>query len=77
MIRKDHHIYTEPVVAFVTFNSQEGYERCINHMESTKNFYGEPIYNESGHGFKLFDEEQEVYAANEPSNIIWENLEIP
>jgi len=33
--------------------------------------------DENNAGFTLFGEEQEVVAAFEPSNIIWENLEIP
>ena len=61
----------------MTFNTQAAYEKCINHHGCTENIFQQPIYNPNGHGFKLFGEEQAVYAAKEPSNIIWENLEIP
>jgi len=92
--------YERPVACFVTFNTQEGYERCINHFETKETAFGYPIYrkdmkkeaslpkvavdeeskvklDESEDGFTLFGEEQAVQAAFEPSNIIWENLEIP
>ena len=57
-------------------------------METTKDSFGYPIYRSASksestdptvpkNGFTLFGEEQEVAAAFEPSNIIWENLEIP
>lgn len=67
----------EPVTAFVTFNSQEGLERCVNHMGCEKDLFGSPVYNPSGNGLRLLGEEQEVFEASEPSDIIWENLEIP
>jgi len=35
------------------------------------------LKDEETAGFTLFGEEQEVQCAYEPSNIIWENLEIP
>ena len=66
----------EPVAAFVTFNSQEGFERCINHMGCTKDLFEFPVYNPSGSSLRLLGEEQEVFEASEPSDIIWENLEI-
>ena len=52
-------------------------ERCINHMGCTKNYFNYPVFNPAGHGLMLFGEEQEVFEASEPSNIIWENLEVP
>jgi len=92
--------YERPVACFVTFSTQEGYERCINHFETKETAFGYPIYrkdmkkdtlplkvavdeeskvkeDECEDGFTLFGEEQAVQAAFEPSNIIWENLEIP
>jgi len=44
-------------------------------MSSTKTFFGYPIFNKTGRGFKLFGIEQELRFSYEPSNIIWENLE--
>ena len=29
-----------PVKAFITFNSQEGYERCMEHVNTHRNFLG-------------------------------------
>ena len=43
-------------------------------METERTWTGQPIWNDSGHGFKLFGEDQELRASEEPSNIIWENL---
>ena len=61
LIEKNHDKYIEPVAAFVTFSSQEGFERCVNMMECEQNIFDEPIYNETGNGLKLMNEEQEVY----------------
>ena len=36
--------FERPVACFVTFNTQEGYERCINHFETQKTAFGYPIY---------------------------------
>ena len=77
LVKKNMDKYVEPVAAFVTFSSQEGYERCIKHMSCETDFLGYPVFNPSEPGFKLLDQEQVIKEAHEPSNIIWENLEIP
>ena len=46
-------------------------------MGCTKNYFNFPVFNPNGHGLMLFGEEQEVFESSEPSNIIWENLEVP
>ena len=43
-------------------------------MTTGRSYTGKPIRNKSAAGFTLFGELQEVQAAEEPSNIIWENL---
>jgi hypothetical protein len=62
-----HHIITRPVAAFITFETQEGYERACNikgkrnwklEVSVDKEFLGQPLY---------FTE------APEPTNIIWEH----
>ena len=44
MIENEKCDFVKPVAAFVTFNSQEGMERCINEFETKSNFFGSPIY---------------------------------
>ena len=60
-----------PIVAFVTFKSQEGYERCSKHLfENTRRKKKSNRANQ----FQLWGEKAQIKAAPEPSNIIWENL---
>ena len=64
---------TTPVSAFITFTTQEGFERCNNQINQ---------YNEEGElnsnrvPFKFLTEEPIVRDAPDPSNIIWENQAI-
>lgn len=64
-------VLQQPVVAFVTFQTQEGFERCEKHL-----------FKESRHGDKkkkglsLLGCPADIKEAPEPSNIIWENLSI-
>ena len=85
MVEENREIYSTPVAAFVTFNTQEGYERCLQEFETSHTMFGYPIYHrhmrgalKNSNGFKLFEDEEdlEVFPAKEPSNIIWENLQI-
>lgn len=57
---------TTPVRAFITFRTQEGFERCSKYMGKSKT---KPV-------MKLFDYPVTFRAAPEPSNVIWENLEV-
>ena len=52
-----------PIRAYVTFIHQEGQVRCTHH------------YNNE-HVFKLLGDNPKIDRAPEPSDIIWENLEI-
>lgn len=61
-----------PVHAFVTWNSQEGYERCMKHLRTKKSFFGTPIFNKRK--FEILDIPLQIREAPEPSDIIWENL---
>jgi len=61
---------TTPVSAFITFTTQEGFERCNNQM----NKYNEEGYlNRERLPYKFLTEEPFVRDAPDPSNIIWEN----
>ena len=65
--------YERPVMAFVTFINQEGYERCIQNFETSNGFFGNISSSENGKRFKLYDQTLECVAAPDPSDIIWEN----
>ena len=60
------------MTAFLTFNTQEGYERALkNYGPDSANSFSEVTENH------MFCESKiEVEAAPEPSNIIWENRHI-
>ena len=36
--------------------------------------FGFPIFNQNKPGFKLFEKQQALNAAQEPSDIVWENF---
>jgi hypothetical protein len=76
LIHERHEEFKRPVKAFVSFNSQEGHERCMEYVFTTKNFLGQVIYNESLYALTLLDEKLEVKEATEPSDLIWENLQV-
>ena len=40
LIHNDEEAFKRPVKAFITFNSQEGYERCMEHATTSRNFLG-------------------------------------
>ena len=52
-------------------------EASVQNVSSVDEESKAKLKDEETAGFTLFGEEQEVQAAFEPSNIIWENLEIP
>ena len=63
---------TRPVTAFLTFNTQEGYERALNNWgPGSENKWSEVTENH-----KFCDQQIRVTPAPEPSNIIWENRHI-
>lgn len=58
--------YTRPVSAFLTFENEEGLNRCLNYSETVE----DPQYEK----YKEFlGEEIQVDEASEPTDIIWEN----
>ena len=63
---------TKPVTAFLTFNTQEGYERALKNWgpDSAKSF------SEVTEHHKFCESQIKVTAAPEPSNIIWEHRHI-
>ena len=72
-IHRNEEALKRPVKAFLTFQSQEGYERCMEHVTTKRNFLGQIEYNDSLYALTFLDEKLEVKAATEPSDIIWEN----
>ena len=60
---------TRPVTAFLTFNTQEGYERALKNYGPDA---AKPI-STNREGYYFCDSKIEVEPAPEPSNIIWEN----
>ena len=66
----------KPVSAFVTFTNQEGVDRCLKNFETSKTFFG---------SFSKLNEKSltcekvrlPVFSAPEPSDIVWENYEVP
>eukprot|EP00347_Sterkiella_histriomuscorum_P002409 403368266 len=59
---------TRPVAAFITFETQEGYERACN-IKGKKNWKKEIVNSKH----KFFDDYLCFQEAPEPTNIIWEN----
>jgi len=55
------------------FNTQEGYERAVEHLSSHTPF---GFKNRKRQNFDLLGAKARVCAASEASNIIFENLEI-
>jgi hypothetical protein len=72
LIEHNKTLLESPIFAFVTFTNQEGKERFGKH-----NSYYLPsgAYNKDYEPFMLLGEKAEVRICNEPSDIIWENLE--
>ena len=74
LIKKYKDVFKRPVKAFVTFSTQEGIERCVKHVGTTKGIGGYPKFQKEAlefHGQKLG-----VQQAGEATDLIWENLEI-
>ena len=64
--------YTRPVMAFVTFTSQEARERCLHYFGSEQNIFSQTVHKNEK--IEVFDQALEITEALDPSNIIWENL---
>lgn len=64
---------TTPVTAFVTFTSQEGYERCSEFLAARLE---NGLPNPKMRSLEFLGEDAQIAAAPEPSNVIWENLEV-
>jgi hypothetical protein len=58
--------YTRPVSAFLTFENEEGLNRCLNYNETVE----DPKYDHYKH---MLGEELAIDEASEPTDIIWEN----
>ena len=54
LVEKNADIYSTPVAAFVTFTTQEGYERCLNEFETAQTMFGNPIYHRHMERQKVF-----------------------
>ena len=64
-----------PVSAFITFNTQEGYERCNNSL-FIRTTAGLKNKNRDQTFTLMSQSKPEVQDAPEPTNVIWENLEV-
>ena len=64
-------------MAFITFKSQEGYERCVENAVTPLNFKGEPKFLKGKQHLEILGKNLECLPAPEPSDIIWENLYVP
>lgn len=74
ILKDDADQLKQPVCAFVTFTEQEAYERCENYF--FKYNLTDGSYNHSYKPWNFLEEEGQMEAAPEPSNVIWENLEV-
>lgn len=66
-------LLTTAVAAYVTFTTQEGLERCLVHLSDE---LPSGAVNHNRKEFRFLGEDAKIDAAPEPSNIIWENLEV-
>ena len=48
----------------------------MEHVSTSKNFVGYTIYNESLYALIFMEEKLELKEASEPSDLIWENLQV-
>ena len=73
MVKEQADYLSIPVTAFITFTSSEGYERCEKYL-----FQRDPSgkVNHNYRKLKLLGEDVVLTAAPEPSNIVWENLDV-
>ena len=66
--------FITPTWAFITFVEQEGNERCEEYlMRKTRS----GKINKGFRTFKILGDDSRIEDAVEPSNVIWENLEVP
>lgn len=71
-VQGDFQKLRRPVMAFVTFCSQEAAVRCLRNFRSRENFFHQPKYGEQH--LQLFDQKVPCLPGQEVENIIWENL---
>lgn len=70
--------YQRPVHAFVTFQTQEAYERCLSEFSNGQSYYQtclklcQPKNQEDK--LQILGSDLILKEATEPSDIIWENL---
>ena len=74
IIENDIEKLKQPVYAFVTFTEQEAYERCEGTFFKELRGGGGP--NKDYEPLMLLEEATVVAEAPEPSNVLWENLEV-
>lgn len=76
LIAKDKDKLERPVTAFVTFDTQEAFERAVfyfPHPQDEENHefgFVDPVKEEDKH---ILEEKLKVRRATEPGNILWEN----
>ena len=73
LLKNDIDRLKEPVTCFITFTTQEGYERCNNFLFKTTT---EGLPNDKRMKYHLLGQEPLIQDAPSSTNIIWENLEV-
>ena len=76
MIEKNWKLIIQPATAFVSFTTQEAKERCLRDFYSELPESGEKNHDKLENGFTSLGVELEVEDPPEPSDVIFENLEI-
>ena len=66
----------QPVSAFITFTTQEAKERCVNYFYDRVPESDETNINKLDKGLTSLGVELEVEEPPEPTDVIFENLEI-
>jgi hypothetical protein len=73
LIRSEGAAISKPICAFITFTNQEAKERALKYLTEKTS---EGLKNEDYEGFVSIGCDLKVMDAPEPSDIIWENLQI-
>ena len=73
MIENQYDKLVTPIKAYISFTNQEGYERCVKRLSCEDTIGNKNKYKVE---MKILDQDIRIVAATEPTNIIWENLEV-
>lgn len=67
-----------PVMAFVTFETQEGVERCIKYARkgNLSRTTADKLKMKGSHLISILNENIGINLPSEPTDILWENLSV-